>query len=78
MQDAGIAFLGRMAVADKNIALRRDDHRIGFVEGIEAIARHARRAQYAQQFAILVEFLHVIADAAADMTVHDPQMVVLV
>ena len=67
-----------MTVRDKNIAVGRDQNRVGFVECVMTGAGDAGLAQDAQHFAVVVELQHVIAEAVPDMTVRHPDVIVLV
>ena len=78
MDDAVIADIRRVTIRDEDVALRRNDHRIGFVKGVLAIALDAGRAQGAQQLAVAVELQDIVADAIADMAVGQPDVIVLV
>ena len=68
-----------MTIGDKDVAIGRDQHRIGFMEGVLPVAGDARLARGQRKtLAALVEFDHVIADVFANVAVRDPEVIGLV
>ena len=74
-----------MAVADEDVAVRRDQNGGRHVERVGAVAGHARLAERHQHLAVLIELEHLVALAVparilavGPFTVGDPDVAVAV